>query len=39
MANNDGYYEIVKPEFVTKMQALEGNELKQFMKKWYDEIN
>jgi len=36
--NNDGYYQIVSPEFVTEMLKLEGNELKQFMKKWYDEL-
>jgi hypothetical protein len=39
LANDDGYYEIVSPEFVTQMQTLEGNDLKQFMKNWYDEIN
>ncbi|HOP23128.1 MAG TPA: hypothetical protein PK055_02695 [Gammaproteobacteria bacterium] len=38
IGNDDGYYQIVSPEFISQMQSLESNELKQFMKNWYDSL-
>lgn len=37
-AVNDGYYEIVSQDFITQMMKLEGAELKQYMKQWYDDL-
>ena len=37
--NHDGSYVVVDEPFVSEMLRLEGTELKQFMKQWYDELN
>ena len=38
MANHE-HYEKVTADVIAKIQSLEGKDLKQFMKQWYDEIN
>ena len=39
IVNHDGDYQIVSPKFVEEMLSHQGSELKQFMKKWYDDIS
>ena len=36
--NDEGHYEIVSSEFISEMLKQEGADLKQFMKKWYDNL-
>jgi hypothetical protein len=35
---SEGGYEVVSSDFISAMQKLEGAELKQFMKNWYDQL-
>lgn len=34
-----GHYQVVSDQFIFEMLKHEGDELKQYMKQWYDDLN